>query len=581
MLGFGAVGATMLASCTPLSGVAGPGSADQSAPPPAQAKYLAVVIVDGCRADYLSATPLPTIESMASNGVLYLNAWTGMMESITPACHASIGTGLFPKNNGGILGFYWENPQTQVYNESVNLYDTLTSSAPGGQAAIDPTSLSDILRQAKAPTMTGLLKQVDPTAKVYAGAGVKFYAADVAAGPDADFTTYFWNDGATLYRPLEMRGKLPAEILQNPALRTHNYTRERDHTVMNYIEPGKQDSLVVDLAVEVLKRERPRIVILNLGEMDFPFGHMTGGPLTPKDVRKIMGNADRAIKRLQDAYRELGIFEQTVFAFLGDHGMVPLAQRVEPYSAVRTAAARAGTSQAATPPAPPQTKLHAIDAHTGAYVWLADPDRAFKVSQLLDEMAVPGVSVIYFRAPVDGRPQYLPSPASASRLNASIDGAYRYLLETMNGPNAPHVALIYQELTGTLGVGGFPNKPWHGDHGGASWGSHHIPLILSGPGTVSGVESRFPARLVDLAPTFLRLLGVPFPLLDGVVLADAFMRPTNAEIAAQRTMGSMLIPITAALRRQSVIDIQSIQQHGAVNPPPAATSHGFAGIGVY
>src|SRR5581483_9839954 len=99
---------------------------------------------------------------------------------------------------------------------------------------------------------------------------------------------------------------------------------------------------------------------------------------------------------------------------------------------------------------------------------------------------------------------------------------------------------------------------WHGDHGGVSWQSHHIPLVLFGAGIRKGFQSAHPASLVDLAPTLLRLLGVPFPMMDGVVLADALDKPHRAEIAAQRMVGRQVTPIVAALQRQSALDIQVV-----------------------
>jgi hypothetical protein len=248
--------------------------------------------------------------------------------------------------------------------------------------------------------------------------------------------------------------------------------------------------------------------------------------------------------------------------------MVPLKQEVD-ISPVAKAVSRAGTS------------IVGSDYHTGGFLWLADPDRAATTSLYLDQAKMPAVSAVYYRGEAGGRPRFLPSPATASSIAPATLAAHRYLLETLNGTNAPHVVLIYPELTGTLGVGGSAQKPWHGDHGGASWQSHHVPLIVSGAGIRKGHQSRFPARLVDLAPTFLRLLGVPYPMLDGVVLADAIGRPIRGEVAAQRVAGGMLVPIAAALKRQSILDVNHIGVSGGLNPPPAATSRGFAGVGVY
>src|SRR5690242_14763284 len=90
LLGFGAVGASMLAACSPAADLAAPVALTASIPP-AEAKYVVMVIVDGCRSDYLTYGPLPNINSMKARGTFYRNAWAGIMESITPACHASLG----------------------------------------------------------------------------------------------------------------------------------------------------------------------------------------------------------------------------------------------------------------------------------------------------------------------------------------------------------------------------------------------------------------------------------------------------------------------------------------------------------
>lgn len=578
LLGFGAVGATMLASCTPIADEVPSPAPDTIAHPQAQAKYLAIVVIDGCRADYLQNPSkygsMPTFQAMAAHGTQYTNAWTGMLESITPACHASLGSGRFPKNNGGIMGFYWENPSDDQWVSSVNLTNNLSAGTPGGSYAIDPTSLEDILRQAKTPTMASLLKEADPRAKIYAGAGVKFYAVDAAGGPDADYITYFWNNGPYEYRPLSIPGhELPANLLNDPKLKAWDYVKH--HTTIDYAQPGLEDSLTVDLAVNVLRQERPRIVILNLGEMDYPFGHETGGPLIPHYVKDIMTNADASINRLQNAYRELGIFDETVFCVLGDHGMVPLRQQFDK-SLIPDVVSKGGTS------------LFHADSHTSGFVWIDDPTRAGQVAEAFDKAKLPTITAVYFRGEVGGRPAFLPSPETASTVDPRVDKAYRYLLETVNGSTSPHVVLMYQELTGTLENHGTRHghaNYWLADHGGASWQSHHVPMIMQGPGIKAGMRSPFPARIVDLAPTFLRLMGAPFPMMDGIVLSDALTQPTSSERRSQSFVGHTLSPVVAALKRQSQIDMASVNAAGdrgkLVNPPPQKTSHGYEGIGVY
>ncbi len=71
-------------------------------------------------------------------------------------------------------------------------------------------------------------------------------------------------------------------------------------------------------------------------------------------------------------------------------------------------------------------------------------------------------------------------------------------------------------------------------HGGFSWGAQHIPLIIAGPGVHPG-HSHFPAKLVDIAPTIERLMGLKIPAgVDGVVLADAVKGASAVEHATQQ-----------------------------------------------
>src|SRR5579862_8819238 len=449
-LGFGAVGAGMLASCTPVDG----GYPQPAAPPEvpsASAKYLVIVIVDGCRADYVDPSlHLPNLQRTMRSGTTYSNAWSGSMESITPACHASIGTGRFAKNNGGILGFYWENPSNHVYGEAVNLANSRTVGQLGNNVAVDPTSLEQILQVNKVPTMASYLKDVDPRAKVYAGAGAKFYAADAAGGPDADFITYVWNDGPNYYRGVNVGGpnhKLLSQKLLNSVGRN-------DYTWSNYGEldkhgrlilnsqgqpvapptAGEVDSMTIDLARKVVEQERPRIVILNLGDEDWPYGHLNGGILSPQYWKPVMKNVDAGVGRLMDTYKKLGIFHETVFMFLGDHGMVPLAQQVD-HNAIHNAVYSAGTSFVPNG----ATGGLGADFHTGGFLWLTDPEQAAKAAEFIDDAIdagnLRGVLGVYFRAEAAGRQQFLPSPYTSRTLLPASDHAYRYLLETMNGAN--------------------------------------------------------------------------------------------------------------------------------------------------
>ena len=69
------------------------------------------------------------------------------------------------------------------------------------------------------------------------------------------------------------------------------------------------------------------------------------------------------------------------------------------------------------------------------------------------------------------------------------------------------------------------NFPQPGQHGTRRPADMHIPLIFSGSGVARGVVAG-KAGLVDVAPTVLRLLGLPGRVLrpDGHVLEEALAR---------------------------------------------------------
>jgi arylsulfatase A-like enzyme len=69
------------------------------------------------------------------------------------------------------------------------------------------------------------------------------------------------------------------------------------------------------------------------------------------------------------------------------------------------------------------------------------------------------------------------------------------------------------------------NFPQPGQHGTHRTNDMRIPLVFSGAGVTRGVVGG-KASLVDVAPTVLRLLGLPATVLrpDGHVLEEALAR---------------------------------------------------------
>jgi hypothetical protein len=129
-----------------------------------------------------------------------------------------------------------------------------------------------------------------------------------------------------------------------------------------------------------------------------------------------------------------------------------------------------------------------------------------------------------------------------------VDNANLYLLGSFAGGNSPDVVVMCMEDSAFVTKGA---ETWKGNHGGGSWNSQHMPLLISGPGVVRGVTSASPARLEDVAPTVLTLMGASPGRMDGSVLADALAHPTGAQTQTQAKLNAQLSPVVQALAAQS------------------------------
>jgi predicted AlkP superfamily pyrophosphatase or phosphodiesterase len=102
-----------------------------------------LIVLEGARPDYFSVPDIPHIRALMKSGTWYDSAWTGILESETPAGHAAIGTGSNPNRNG-LLSFNWAN----VDNTSVDLFDPV---------AVQHGAMEAVMRAAHAPSIAGLV----------------------------------------------------------------------------------------------------------------------------------------------------------------------------------------------------------------------------------------------------------------------------------------------------------------------------------------------------------------------------------------------------------------------------------------
>lgn len=486
-----------------------------SSSPPNPAKYLVLIVLDGARPDYFGLAPLPHVDALRAAGTQYTNAFDNLLESETPTGHTTIATGSPPSRNG-ILGFDWGQA-----GKDYSIFDP---------NVVNAGAMEHIMEAAKVPTIAGLYKQQYPHNTVVALSGHKYYAADPMGGPKADAIMYYEGDPKGRYVPVAVPGHVPpAGVLTAPGLIYPTI----------HLALGVEDTLATNLALSAVDKMRPHVLMINYPEFDWPLGHVDG--FDQSDTITLMKNFDTDLGRIEDAYRKAGVLNQTLFLITADHGMMPL-KRFIPETVVTNAVSQAGTS------AP------AISYSTGAYIWLTDASKSQTVAQNIMAAKDPGIQSAYYLTTVNGQPQY--ELAGGSFVSPEVDVANRYMLGTlMNGhqPNVVAFAKEYQSFSATT-------TNWKADHGGETWLSQHIPLIISGPGIRSRNVDTEPVQLEDIAPTVLAGLGVRPTGMSGHILTDAFVDAPSADVKARQAEIQQIQPFAKALIAQSNYEISQPTQ---------------------
>jgi arylsulfatase A-like enzyme len=489
---------------------------------PSRAPYVVMVVLDAFRSDYMDLAAMPNLEWLISRGVFYPNAWVGHLEGYTPASHATLSTGATPAHHG-VIGFEWRDPKTGQ-EDKTGWYDGVMAGR-----------LEEQLRQHRVDSIPAAMKRQDPHARVVATSVEKYYAADALGGPFADFIFYAQPSGKNIVA----RG-IPHHAPPHSFLRRSGLKRSWP------LRYGQFDEMAMTMALEALHVLDPRVLLINLPGHDI-YGHRVGGPDAPEVMRRLVRAADAQLGRLIRALRHRGILDHTVIVVTGDHGMVGNTFQIDD-----------GVLKAAIRQAGGQYLFHT--GGSSAYIWLKNRQDAAIVAQKLVDLipslplsgstSTTSASFAHYQTVHQGVYRYHQVAQTGTTVPADLEAAYQYLLRTFAGPLAPDIALTFQEdmiCTAT------PDR--HGEHGGASWGSQRVPLVISGPGFRAGALSQFPARLMDVAPSVLTGLGLSPRGMDGVVMADALRHPSKHAVRAQDGIHGRLLAYQKALITRSQADL--------------------------
>jgi len=506
-----------------------------------EVKNVVLIVLDGCRADYLDLAPMPNLQELKINGMTYTNAFVGSMINNTPASHAAIQTGMYPKNNG-IIGFYWRNAVEKKWIK------------PSDWNAVLKGEQLEIMLKNNAIGFIGYLKQKGNFLSASVS-GHKFYAAEAMGGPYCDIIAFpswgienrlsekqkQYGDWQSLFQGKEsktasvafVKDKSPSkEVLDE--IRSKNISREFG-----------DDESSIEIALSIVKYQNPQVLLINLPHLDH-LGHKTAGGYKKwrEAIGKYMTRVDSLIGKVLDEYKKKGIYDETLFIVLSDHGMITNGKSIS----VKTIRTKFG-----------RELLSSSKGFNSCSSWfwsinISEEDAIYRCNNLL-KYKLPYIRAIYIKHHGNNEYKYELLPVCEKTTEEELDLSYRYLLNTHATVYSPDLYVITREHALFNDV--IP-RDLMGNHDSPTWKTQHIPMIISGPGIKKNQVSAYPARLIDLAPTILKLFNIETNNMDGIILSDALIATDKDAILKQEMMKKYLEPLVHSLMKASDEDLKLI-----------------------
>jgi predicted AlkP superfamily pyrophosphatase or phosphodiesterase len=255
-----------------------------------------------------------------------------------------------------------------------------------------------------------------------------------------------------------------------------------------YMPPGVKDSSTADVAVHLIETRRPRLLMAHIFEVDH-WQHEKG-PWSAEAIAAIE-NADAQIARIIAAARKAGTWNDTLLIVVSDHGFRRYSKRVRPgiYLARENLISFDERNRIADWKA-------VVSTATGvAFFYVKDPGDTGtmqKLRQIFEPLAgAPGSGI----ARIFSREQIIAQGGDPGAFLA-LEAAEGFAFQSGYAGD-----LIFDAPT-PAGHGWPPDAP-----------DMRASLIFAGPRVAAGKLDG--ARLIDVAPTVAKILGLSLPQAEG------------------------------------------------------------------
>ncbi|NQW11211.1 MAG: alkaline phosphatase family protein [Alphaproteobacteria bacterium] len=441
------------------------------------APKVLVVVFDGLRPDHVTPNRAPAIHGFAQAGVR-MTRTASAFPSETRVQVATLTTGHPPAGHGIMANAFYD-PRL------------------GFDSAMDT---SDDARMRAAERIYGRLIGANHLSEILWGAGKKFAALTTGKVGNARLLA---GRAAELGQPVL---SIWGDTISTPAAR---YTA----VIERFGSPPEQqfpNVAVVDWAVTVLLEHMlpdhaPDVCVLWLNEPDLSY-HYRG--VAAAESETAINAVDAGFARILDWWRVEGQADGWNIIALSDHGHVTVEGQVDVAAALTTAGLSVG------PAIGPDVDI-ALKPGYSAHAAVRDRDPAL-IARLIATL----------------REAEWCGPILARDRRAEDHGALPITVVNWHHPRAADVAFTLRARD-TDSAGGMPgvilaDNPDIPLGGGMHGGLHPVELnhclFLGGGAFRAGVTLETPTGIVDIAPTILRLIGLPVhPLMAGRALTNAFI----------------------------------------------------------
>jgi predicted AlkP superfamily pyrophosphatase or phosphodiesterase len=279
-------------------------------------------------------------------------------------------------------------------------------------------------------------------------------------------------DDAKLSRALSTPGLFEAVVARHPDF------------WQRFTPPKVKDQATADLVVHLLETVRPALLMAHIWQTDD--AQHAEGPWSPRAIAALE-NADQVLGRILAAARAMGPWERTAVVVVSDHGFTRAERQLRPGVLLREAGL-----VTLSPDGHPASWRAVVTTHGGLAHLYARDGRPDELRRLFDPLAgVPGSGIarVYSAAEIQAH-------GGDPRATLAIGAAEGFVF----------TAGYQGEATAPAG------KPGH--HGfDPGLPAMRASLLITGgaiaPGRLDG------ARLVDVAPTVARWLGLSLPTATG------------------------------------------------------------------